>query len=159
MLVKHNYAYSKGLQSPLYVGYEDRLNYKLEGGSLYVENSHTSFAKILIDEDYHIDDTETNYFLGFHGKLEGYCALRSFSKLKYIKVKNKGNFYYIEATGDKVSKPLHVEVIEDSVLRIDKVGCYKGEIPDIYLPNINTLPKDKQPLLPPEGHYKEITPL
>ena len=30
---------------------------------------------------------------------------------------------------------------------------------DVYLPNINTLPKDKQPLLPPEGHYKEITPL
>lgn len=27
---------------------------------------------------------------------------------------------------------------------------------DIYLPNINTLPEDKQPLLPPEGDYKEI---
>lgn len=30
---------------------------------------------------------------------------------------------------------------------------------DVYLPNINTLPKDKQPLLPPEGDYKEITPM
>lgn len=27
---------------------------------------------------------------------------------------------------------------------------------DVYLPNINTLPQDKQPLLPPEGDYKEI---
>lgn len=29
----------------------------------------------------------------------------------------------------------------------------------LYLPNINTLPEDKQPLLPPEGHYKEIQAL
>ena len=30
---------------------------------------------------------------------------------------------------------------------------------DVYLPNINNLPKDKQPLLPPEGDYKEIKPM
>lgn len=30
---------------------------------------------------------------------------------------------------------------------------------DVYLPNINTLPENKKPLLPPEGNYKEITPL
>lgn len=30
---------------------------------------------------------------------------------------------------------------------------------DVYLPNINTLPQDKQPLLPPEGDYKEIEPM
>ena len=35
----------------------------------------------------------------------------------------------------------------------------KDGFPDIYLPNINTLPEDKQPLLPPEGHYKEIQAL
>lgn len=29
---------------------------------------------------------------------------------------------------------------------------------DVYLPNVNTLPEDKQPLLPPEGNYKEIQP-
>ena len=29
---------------------------------------------------------------------------------------------------------------------------------DVYLPNINTLPEDKQPFLPPEGEYKEIIP-
>ena len=29
---------------------------------------------------------------------------------------------------------------------------------DVYLPNINTLPEDKQPFLPPEGDYKEIQP-
>ena len=30
---------------------------------------------------------------------------------------------------------------------------------DVYLPNINTLPEEKRGFLPPEGHYKEITPL
>lgn len=35
----------------------------------------------------------------------------------------------------------------------------EGGFTDVYLPNINTLSKDKQPLLPPEGNYKEITPL
>lgn len=29
---------------------------------------------------------------------------------------------------------------------------------DVYLPNIGTLPPDKQSLLPPEGDYKEIQP-
>lgn len=29
---------------------------------------------------------------------------------------------------------------------------------NVYLPNINTLPTDKQALLPPEGDYKEIIP-
>lgn len=29
---------------------------------------------------------------------------------------------------------------------------------DVYLPNINALPQDKQHLLPPEGEYKEIQP-
>ena len=28
-----------------------------------------------------------------------------------------------------------------------------------YIPNINTLPKEKRGFLPPEVHYKEITPL
>ena len=35
----------------------------------------------------------------------------------------------------------------------------KDGFPDIYLPNKNTLPEDKQPLLPPEGNYKEIQAL
>lgn len=33
-----------------------------------------------------------------------------------------------------------------------------NELSEVYLPNINNLPKDKQPLLPPEGDYKEIQP-
>ena len=42
--------------------------------------------------------------------------------------------------------------------KINKIIATR-EDSDIYLPNINTLPQDKQPLLPPEGNYKEIQAL
>ena len=36
---------------------------------------------------------------------------------------------------------------------------FEVEKESIYIPNVNDLEPSKQPLLPPEGHYKEITPL
>lgn len=39
------------------------------------------------------------------------------------------------------------------------ISIVKGDGMDIYVPNKNTLPKEKRGFLPPEGHYKEITPL
>ena len=42
-------------------------------------------------------------------------------------------------------------------VKLPKVAL--GDVDDVYLPNITTLPEDKQPLLPPEGHYKEIQAL
>lgn len=42
-----------------------------------------------------------------------------------------------------------------------KFNCFSltNGATDVYLPNINTLPTNKQPLLPPEGNYKEIQAL
>ena len=34
-----------------------------------------------------------------------------------------------------------------------------GDVDDVYLPHKDNLPEDKQPLLPPEGNYKEIQAL
>ncbi|KWZ77564.1 hypothetical protein [Anaerococcus tetradius] len=34
----------------------------------------------------------------------------------------------------------------------------EGDVPNLYVPSKASLPKDKQPLLPPEGQYKEIRP-
>ena len=46
---------------------------------------------------------------------------------------------------------------EEIKFKIYGLKIIGGESNDyIYLPNIKTLPKDKQPLLPPEGNYKEI---
>lgn len=159
MLVKHNLAYTEGLISPRYVSFKEKFNFKLEEGIMYVKKSHSSFAKFLIDEGYYIDDTESKYFLGFYGELEGYCGLRTNKIYNYENVKNIENFYYIETIGEKVKQPLHVNVTMETKLKINKVGLYKGNIPDVYLPNINTLPTNKQRLLPPEGHYKEIQAL
>ena len=49
---------------------------------------------------------------------------------------------------------------EEIKFKIYGLKIIEGEFNDyVYLPNINTLPEDKQPLLPPEGHYKEIQAL
>ena len=44
-------------------------------------------------------------------------------------------------------------------IQIVKYMITDDDFSDVYLPNINTLPEDKQPLLPPEGNYKEIQAL
>lgn len=43
-------------------------------------------------------------------------------------------------------------------IKIINLMITDGGFSDVYLPNINTLPTDKQVLLPPEGQYKEIQP-
>ena len=44
------------------------------------------------------------------------------------------------------------------VIKIVDFMITKDGFADVYLPNIETLPADKQPFLPPEGNYKEIIP-
>lgn len=158
MLVKHNLIYTTGFRYPSYVGRENELRYNLEDGKILIENSKTSFANFINGESYDIDDINAIYYIGFYGSLEGYCALRFSNHDGYIKVNNKENFYYIESKGNLIAKPLHVNAVESSILKISSVAVYKEVIPDVYLPNINTLPEDKQPLYPPEGDYKEIIP-
>ena len=49
---------------------------------------------------------------------------------------------------------------EEIKFKIYGLKIIEGKSNDyIYLPNISTLPEDKQPLLPPEGNYKEIQAL
>lgn len=48
---------------------------------------------------------------------------------------------------------------DDYAIEIVDFMITESRYSDIYLPSINTLPQDKQPLLPPEGDYKEIEPV
>ena len=41
----------------------------------------------------------------------------------------------------------------------NNISAYKGYDVEVHLPFVGNLPKDKQPLLPPEGDYKEIQAL
>ena len=43
--------------------------------------------------------------------------------------------------------------------KIYNIKLEEGTEATTYVPYKDNLPEDKQPLLPPEGHYKEITPL
>ncbi|MBS5989616.1 hypothetical protein [Anaerococcus hydrogenalis] len=40
-----------------------------------------------------------------------------------------------------------------------KIKIEEGKEPTLYVPNKNSLDPSKQPLLPPEGEYKEIKPM
>ena len=62
----------------------------------------------------------------------------------------------------KTSRSFNIECYCNEIVKfnIDNIVLNKGEeLSEVYLPNINTLPTNKQPLLPPEGNYKEIQPL
>lgn len=157
MLVKHNLAYVNGFKKPSWIGNKDKFNINLNRDSFCIKDSYTSLAGFIIDENYYIDDIAANYFIGFYGTLEGYCSMHP-GNSNYNEVKNEANFYYVTARGDEVRPLLHLNVLEQTILNVYHIGVYKEEIPDVYLPNINTLPEDKQPLLPPEGNYKEIQP-
>ena len=87
-----------------------------------------------------------------------------------LRVKNKGwdNVIYVppgqvkKCTHPTIgSEVLEIVVTENTVARFKAKSSIVNigtEISDVYLPYKNNLPEDKQPLLPPEGNYKEITP-
>lgn len=57
------------------------------------------------------------------------------------------------------SEVLEIVVTENTVARFKAKSSIVNigtEISDVYLPYKNNLPADKQPLLPPDGEYKEI---
>ena len=68
-----------------------------------------------------------------------------------IKMNKKNNTYWVHLLSeyDYVGKLQKLKVSQLMV---------SDEPVDIYLPHKDNLPKDKQPLLPPEGEYKEISP-
>lgn len=70
-------------------------------------------------------------------KLQGVYKEISFSRQLRFVIRDKGNlsFYF------------------------KNISAYKGYGVNVHLPYIGNLPQDKQPLLPPEGNYKEIEPM
>ena len=52
--------------------------------------------------------------------------------------------------------PTHVRSDSGAGGYIYGLGIYKDSPSEVYLPNKNSVKPEKQPLLPPEGNYKEI---
>ena len=69
-----------------------------------------------------------------------------------IKMNKESNTYWVALLSeyDYVGKLQKIKISQFMV---------SDEPVDIYLPHKENLPEDKQPLLPPEGDYKEIEPV
>ena len=114
-------------------------HYKDKYSKLIIKN--TGESTIIIEESYKNNVKQSDITLepGEYTEIsrknlaDGYCT--------WIKIPNI----------DDYNKSYEIKMINFIVT--------EGGFAEIYLPNINTLSKDKQPLLPPEGQYKEITPL
>lgn len=125
-------------KSPYVFGYYYQ-HYKNKYSKLIIKN--TGESTIIINEPYKNNVKQSDIILapGEYTEIsrknlsDGYCT--------WIKIPNI----------DDYNKSYEIKVINFIVT--------EGGFADIYLPNINALSKDKQPLLPPEGDYKEIQPL
>ena len=92
--------------------------------------------------------------MGFLGKVNGRLRLY---KGQYHDITSKGNLHYIEFIHDENTKPLHMWGYNTD-LEIE-LFFITDQVPDIIIPNEKDIKADNQPLLPPEGNYKEIQAL
>ncbi len=130
----------------------------IKDNKVYVNNLRTSmagFTKIGMHEKNMPLDNNKKYYPGFFGSIDGDVDIY---KGTYKPYKSKRNFNYIELKGGEVKGPLHIRSYNGANVILEKLCLFEGEIGDIFIPCIEDLPTDKQPLLPPEGNYKEIQP-
>ena len=74
-------------------------------------------------------------------------------------IKNRSSFKFTYDKSKQASIVVYTDLVErkagvGATLKYVKIEEEGGDL--VYTPSINTLPEDKQPLLPPEGNYKEI---
>ena len=159
MLVKHNLLFNNDkLTMPDMI--EGSGEAELVNGTLHLYNISERVTKmtnngyderlsILVKED-------DRFFVGLYGKFD--APFKLYKGEGYKTPYKKGDFYYIEAGAKNIFKAFHINGDIPFTGYIKAFAVYKGEAPDVYLPNINNLPEEKRGFLPPEGHYKEITP-
>lgn len=159
MLVKHNLLLNGGrLQSPEYVYDKTMVNISVKDNRVYVTDLRTSMAGFTIDklrESILALNNDKTYYIGFFGSVEGNIDIY---KGQYKPYQTKGNFNYIELKGSEIKGPMHIRSYNGANVILERLCLFEGEIGDIFIPCIEDLPTDKQPLLPPEGDYKEIQP-
>ena len=169
MLVKHNLATRE---------YKDVLNWA-EGSSIgeYVVEHKENCIYFKATKD-----TTNPVLLGYfyNQYKDNYCTMiiknigESTLRVNPAFEKNERNENVILHPGDSIkitrkeladgiSTWIYLNDLKDAKrnngIQIMEYMITKDDFPDLYLPNINTLPEDKQPLLPPEGNYKEIQAL
>ena len=77
-------------------------------------------------------------------------------------IKDRSSFKFTYDKSTQFSIVVYTDLVNrkagvGATLKYVKIEEEGGDL--VYTPSINTLPEDKQPLLPPEGNYKEIQAL
>ena len=156
MLVKQNLYVNPQLTIPN--GSSEKEASRWEKSNLVIENLSekwsTEYLKNELAPDLIIGKT---YIIGFVGAKHG--SVRLFQEGNgYKEVISKGDIHYREFKYNGKLRLHFRSLVEGSGMTI-KQFFITDDIPDIVIPNEKDINADNQPLLPPEGHYKEITPL
>ena len=171
MLVKHNLSTITGIEfiekfwpaSGQYLYKKETDVFSFWGNKAIEVNSYAGFGY-----DYNYEDNikfvsfslenlgEYDIKVGFHLNPIPPITIKAKETKKFkidleLMREKKSNYFYFGPTNISDAYEVHK-------FKINKIIA-THEDSDVYLPNINTLPQDKQPLLPPEGHYKEIQSL
>ena len=140
---------------------DENAHFVINDGKIYFDNLRSYMTHLTIDgyteklsEDI---DPDAVYYVGIYGRSNK--PLELYKGRGYHKVKIIGDYMYIEMKGENIKGPIHVRSNSGASGYIYGLGIYKDSPSEVYLPNKKSVKPDKQPLLPPEGHYKEIQAL
>ena len=169
MLVKHNLWDAKyHFKDNKITNYEDRFNYVIKDDVIIAKVKENFTSGLLF-----IHHTSASK-LGMKASIQ--CVVENLgdnpfnieqmglNKVRYIKtiaphtkeIINYSGVYNNDSAQLRISSNHYKEI----KLKLYGLKIVEGESNDyIYLPNINTLPKEKRGFLPPEGNYKEIQAL
>lgn len=160
MLVKHNIC-------PFY-NFTDKEPRLYKSGKCEIKDGMIE-AESLTDDNFGvIKDFETgiskdkDYTISFIGILESGkgVLVRDQAGTTFAKINDLSSRQYslvYKAISDRLAFECYVT--DFTRFNLISIIVNEGKKPsEVYLPNITTLSKDKQALLPPEGEYKEIQP-
>ena len=133
----------------------------INDGKIYFDNLVNFMTHLTIDgygeklaEDV---DPDAVYYVGIYGRSNK--PLELYKGRGYREAKIIGDYMYIEMKGEDINGPIHIRSNSGASGYIYGLGIYKDLPSEVYLPNKNSVKPDNQPLLPPEGNYKEIEAL
>ena len=156
MLVKQNLYVNPQLRLPA-TSSKNQVS-RLEKGNLVIENLSPDWSTIYFLPESAPDLIKDKiYIVGFVGTKHGSVSLYQHGN-DYEEVISKGDIHYREFKYNG-RLGLHLKsLVEGSGMTI-KQFFITDDIPDIVIPNEKDIKADNQPLLPPEGNYKEIEAL
>ena len=147
-----------------YRNYSNSEIVNIEDGTIYVKNDDTALLYIKINvPDIENDTITISAQIQNKGEVPFKLQLFGIGKPTELNILPSDGVYVLNHTTTiKDSEfPFRFSCIEKGLLGIDcrNIKIEQGDNATPYLPHKDNLPEDKQPLLPPEGHYKEIQAL